>query len=88
MKPIVECKQCGECCKVFAVKRVSKTKQLMEYATIHGYSFDGDTLLIPSRCPHLTEDNKCDIYATRPQICRDYNGRSKKYYTPKTCVYR
>ena len=24
------------------------------------------------RCPHLTEDNLCAVYESRPQICRDY----------------
>ena len=24
------------------------------------------------RCPHLQPDNRCGIYQTRPQICRDY----------------
>ncbi len=24
------------------------------------------------RCPHLQADNRCAIYARRPQICRDY----------------
>lgn len=24
------------------------------------------------RCPHLTAENLCAVYETRPQICRDY----------------
>lgn len=24
------------------------------------------------RCPHLTDDNLCSVYAHRPQICRDF----------------
>ena len=24
------------------------------------------------RCPHLTPDNLCGLYETRPKICRDY----------------
>jgi uncharacterized protein len=23
-------------------------------------------------CPHLQSDNRCAIYADRPQVCRDY----------------
>jgi len=25
-----------------------------------------------TRCPHLADDNRCSIYETRPQVCRDY----------------
>ncbi len=24
------------------------------------------------RCPHLGDDNRCGVYLSRPQICRDY----------------
>ena len=27
-------------------------------------------------CVHLLPDNKCDIYETRPQVCRDYKADS------------
>ncbi len=26
------------------------------------------------RCPHLKEDNLCDVYEDRPAICRDYQA--------------
>nr|WP_217917385.1 MULTISPECIES: YkgJ family cysteine cluster protein [unclassified Myxococcus] len=26
------------------------------------------------RCPHLREDNLCDVYEERPAICRDYRA--------------
>ena len=26
------------------------------------------------RCPHLQLDNRCAVYADRPQICRDYQS--------------
>lgn len=29
-------------------------------------------LLVHTTCQHLGEDNRCGIYETRPQICRDY----------------
>ncbi len=29
-------------------------------------------LLIPGRCEHLQSGGACGIYATRPQVCRDY----------------
>jgi Fe-S-cluster containining protein len=88
VKPKTECKQCGECCKIYVVKGIVKTKDAIEYATAHGFTFDGDAMLVPSPCPHLASDGKCGIYETRPQICRDYTGRSRRFYTPIGCVYR
>lgn len=87
-KPDPVCKQCGACCRVFAVRKVIKTKYIIEYAAARGYWFDGSTLLIPSVCPKLTEDGKCSIYEIKPQICGDYNGKDPKYYVPIGCVFR
>ncbi len=34
---------------------------------------DGDWYLeVRTTCRHLQPDNRCGIYETRPQICRDY----------------
>lgn len=34
---------------------------------------DGDWYLeVRTRCKNLLPDNKCAVYETRPQICRDY----------------
>ena len=87
-EPDPVCKQCGACCKVFAIKRVVKTKSIMDYAAARGYTFDGNVMLVPSPCPQLTEDGKCRIYETRPQLCRDYNGKSPNYYVPIGCTFR
>ena len=29
-------------------------------------------LLVHTTCKHLRDDNRCGIYETRPQICREY----------------
>ena len=60
----------------------------MEYAAARGYTFDGNVMLVPSPCPQLTEESKCRIYETRPQLCRGYNGKSPNYYVPVGCVFR
>jgi Fe-S-cluster containining protein len=31
------------------------------------------------RCPHLSDDNKCQIYQSRPLVCRSFPFRPKKY---------
>ena len=35
---------------------------------------DGWYLLIRGHCEHLQTDGACGIYATRPQVCRDYSN--------------
>ena len=47
--------------------------------------FEGKTedddwyLLVHTKCKHLGADNRCGIYATRPQICRDYSTDNCEY---------
>ena len=83
-----ECLQCGRCCRVIGI-RVVKTKDVIEYAEARKYTFDGDTMLIPSECPNLTLDNKCKIHDHKPKICMEYGIRHRKdFYYPKGCVYR
>ena len=39
---------------------------------------DGEDFALPSgRCKHLTNDNKCGIYDTRPEMCRIKNRAEK-----------
>ena len=46
---------------------------LHEHATV--FTEDDDWyLLVHTPCKHLGEDNRCGIYETRPQICRDYDN--------------
>ena len=35
---------------------------------------DGWYLLIRGHCEHLQPNGACGIYATRPQVCRDYSN--------------
>jgi Fe-S-cluster containining protein len=36
-------------------------------------------LLIHTVCQHLQSDNRCGIYATRPQVCRDYSTENCEF---------
>ena len=36
-------------------------------------------LLVHTTCKHLQSDNRCGIYETRPQICRDYTTDNCEY---------
>ena len=36
-------------------------------------------LLVHTTCRHLQDDNRCGIYETRPQVCRDYTTKECEY---------
>jgi Fe-S-cluster containining protein len=36
-------------------------------------------LLVHNVCRHLQDDNRCGIYDTRPQVCRDYSTNDCEY---------
>lgn len=43
---------------------------------------DGWFLLIRGSCEHLQADGACGIYATRPQVCRDYDNDWCEFDSP------
>ena len=43
---------------------------------------DGWFLMFNTPCQHLQPDGGCGIYATRPQICRDYDNDYCEYDEP------
>lgn len=78
----------AKCCKYFALPiETPTTRQDFDYirwyllhdgATVF---VDDDTwhLLVHTRCRHLQDDNRCGIYETRPQICREYSTKDCEY---------
>jgi uncharacterized protein len=85
----VLCAYCtAKCCRYFALPLDTPTEYteyefirwflLHEHATV--FTEDGTWyLLVHTTCKHLQPDNRCGIYSTRPQVCRDY--------TTDTCEY-
>jgi len=83
------CNHCtAKCCKYFALPiETPTTRQDFDY--IRWYLLHGDAtvfiedadwyLLVHTRCKHLQSDNRCGIYETRPQICRDYTIEDCEY---------
>ena len=78
----------AKCCKYFALPiETPTTRQDFDY--IRWYLLhDGATvfvddgtwhLLVHTRCRHLQPDNRCGIYETRPQICREYSTKDCEY---------
>jgi Fe-S-cluster containining protein len=47
-----------------------------EFYTARGWKMEviGYEICIskPDRCPHLTEDNLCDIHETKPEVCKNW----------------
>ena len=78
----VLCDYCtAKCCKYFALP-IETPVDLEDYEFIrwylvhdHATVFTDDAqwyIMIHTTCRHLQTDNRCGIYDTRPQICRDY----------------
>ena len=71
------CAECGACCKFIELEmRISKevnVNDLRKWLALHNITYDEvrEKILIPLKCLML-QNNRCSIYETRPQICRNY----------------
>ena len=81
----VHCLSCGLCCSYVAVDCEDPTTlrgatNILWYLYHEGVSVytDGEDWMVTfdTRCRHLQDDNKCRIYETRPQICREFDETS------------
>jgi Fe-S-cluster containining protein len=85
----VLCAHCtAKCCRYFALpielpETFAEWEYIRWYLLHHGATVfrEDDTwyLLVHSECKHLLSDNRCGIYDTRPQICRDYSTKDCEY---------
>ncbi|HEV3416879.1 MAG TPA: YkgJ family cysteine cluster protein [Pirellulales bacterium] len=85
----VLCSHCiAKCCRYFALPLDEPEDQedfefirwflLHDQATV--FTEEGTWyLLIHTTCKHLQPDNRCGIYNTRPQVCRDYSTKDCEY---------
>lgn len=83
------CDHCtAKCCKYFALPIDKPTDRkdfdyirwflLHERAAV--FTEDGTWyLLVYTQCRHLQPDNRCGIYETRPEICREYTTDACEY---------
>lgn len=87
----MDCKQCGECCRYIVFGMAYGGADWNEYYYQHGCRIiPGVGLLVPSVCQHLkqkgsTNRYECDIYQTRPQLCR-LQTKNQRFYKPETCT--
>jgi len=83
------CDHCtAKCCKYFALP-IDTPANRQDFDFIRWYLLhdaatvfiEEDTwyLLVHTHCKHLDEQNRCGIYLTRPQICRDYTTDECEY---------
>lgn len=83
------CDYCSaKCCKYFALPiekpETLKDFDFMRWFLLHDkasvFVEDGDWyLLVHTHCKHLQPDNRCGIYFTRPEICREYSTDNCEY---------
>lgn len=83
------CDYCSaKCCRYFAlpIDKPESYRDLdfMRWYLLHDRAsifVEGDTwyLLVHTVCKHLQSDNRCGIYDTRPQICREYTTAECEY---------
>lgn len=83
------CEFCtAKCCRYFALPIDTPTSfddfEFIRWYLLHEQAsvFTEDEtwyLLVHTPCKHLQNDNRCGIYDTRPQICRDYTTENCEY---------
>jgi len=61
------------CCKGFFIEMEVRDKEMRKYLENHYVKIVGKRLVIPLRCKHLGENNRCKIYYSRlrPKMCVD-----------------
>lgn len=83
------CDHCtAKCCRYFALPLETPTTR-RDFDTFRWFMLhegaclfvdDGTWhLLVYATCRHLQPDQRCGIYETRPQICRQYSTKSCEY---------
>lgn len=83
------CDHCtAKCCRYFALPMETPTEradfEYLRWFLLHDFAtaFTEDEtwyLMVHTTCKHLRPDNRCGIYDTRPQICRDYTTDDCEY---------
>ena len=83
------CDHCtAKCCRYFALPLDEPTDR-EDYEYLRWFLMHEDAtifvdegtwyLLVYGKCKHLQPDQRCGIYAVRPQVCRDYSTENCEY---------
>ena len=83
------CEYCtAKCCRYFALPIDTPTNwkdfEFIRWYLVHDrasiFIDEGDWyLMVHTTCKHLQQDNRCGIYETRPDICREYSTQQCEY---------
>jgi uncharacterized protein len=84
------CSRCvGLCCRYFALP-IDNPDTAAEFDNIRWYLAHENVVIfvedkqwyigVMNRCKHLLPDNRCEIYETRPRICRGYSTKNCDYH--------
>jgi uncharacterized protein len=97
--PFDKCGRCkGSICCSYVTQRIPGPRSIADFDFLlwqvshHGVSVfqadDGWYLQFEARCAHLQPDRRCGIYASRPQICRDYKNDWCEFDEPASKHYQ
>lgn len=94
-----ECSQCGACCKELPVAINRKIDPIARaYYLARGCIIKQGVVFAQCSCPNLIYPDitggkyKCGIRETRPQMCKDFNGKAishgRKHFVPENCTMK
>lgn len=89
--PGILCEHCtAACCRYIALPLDTPGKKrdfddirwFLMHENVSVFVEDGDWYIsFVTNCRHLQPDNRCGVYHTRPQICRDYSTSNCDYHS-------
>jgi Fe-S-cluster containining protein len=97
-----ECRRCGACCRIEGIVRLTDedVRRMSEALSIAEDEFIADwTEIAPDRrglvlkdaaggaCIMLTEENRCRVYAVRPEKCRTFPRGWRNRESAAYCPY-
>lgn len=67
------CDECGgACCRSVSVFVGNTTPDQRRWAELHGIMIRHGSWRFPMRCACLSAEGRCQIYETRPGVCRTF----------------
>ena len=97
IKPVItpenKCSYCtNSTCCTYMTQQIDSPRSMSDFDTllwqvshenIQIYKDEGSWFLLANNsCNHLLEDGRCNIYETRPQICRDHSNQGCEFDGP------
>jgi Fe-S-cluster containining protein len=86
---LYECDSCGACCKTFPIyasaqdaqreqRILLEARQREPWLATARQTYQLYPLPFLETCCFLDEENRCKIYATRPDVCREFEPGSEQ----------